>query len=205
MDESNPQNHPWLQQKKESAADYQKFLIYCELPPSQRSFDAAYRVWRTTITEEAGKPPAPTKARAHKAWYKTANNHEWEKRANEWDAHKNNKRQLANEEKNEAARQKRRDMIDRRLDDIDAAIDRMDFQSMTPEELRRYMPDLLNAMTKLLASSRAETGDDKQSKTPGRGQTQISTTVTVTSDDIARAVHELKNAGFSIIPEPIST
>ena len=99
-------------------------------------------------------------------------------------------------------RRKRRDIVGRQLDAIDDALTRMDLQEMTAAELRRYLADFYNALTKLLTASRAEMGEATEIT---KNQTQISGTVTVTSDDMARAIRELQDQGFPVIQEPVST
>ena len=64
------------------------------------------------------------------------------------------------------------------------------------------LADFYNALAKLLTASRAEMGEATEIT---KNQTQISGTVTVTSDDMARAIQELQAQGFPVIKEPVST
>ena len=99
-------------------------------------------------------------------------------------------------------RRKRRDIIGRQLDAIDGALTNMALSEMEAPELRRYLADFYNALAKLLTASRAEMGEATEIT---KNQTQISGTVTVTSDDMARAIRELQDQGFPVIQEPVST
>jgi len=192
---------PWLRRHGESTKDYDRFLAYRDLPPALRSFEQAYHVWCAARAELTGATPL-TSRRPPPSWYKAARSHEWRARALAWDDHRQEQRRIADEEEVELVRRKRRDIIGRQLDAIDDALARMDLSEMTAPELRRYLPDFFNALAKLLTASRAEMGEATEIT---KNQTQISGAITVTGDDMARAVQELKDAGFSIIPEPIST
>jgi hypothetical protein len=192
---------PWLRRPKESAKDYERFLAYRDLPPATRNFEQAYFAWTAAQAELTGATHHTAK-RPPSSWYKIAKESDWRARALAWDDYRQELERIADEAEAEAVRRKRRDIVGRQLDAIDDALTRMDLQEMTATELRRYLADFYNALAKLLTASRAEMGEATEIT---KNQTQISGTVTVTSDDMARAIRELQDQGFPVIQEPVST
>lgn len=192
---------PWLRRPGESAKDYEHFVAYRDLPPATRNFEQAYFAWAAAQAELTGARQHAAK-RPPSSWYKIAKESDWRARALAWDDYRQELRRIEDEEEAEAVRRKRRDIVGRQLDAIDDALTRMDLQEMTAAELRRYLADFYNALAKLLVASRAEMGEATEIT---KNQTQISGTVTVTSDDMARAIRELQDQGFPVIQEPVST
>ena len=192
---------PWLRRQGESAKDYERFLAYRDLPPATRNFEQAYFAWTATQAELTGATQHAAK-RPPSSWYKIAKESDWRARALAWDDYRQELKRISDEAEAEAVRRKRRDIVGRQLDAIDDALTRMDLQEMTAPELRRYLADFYNALAKLLTASRAEMGEATEIT---KNQTQISGTVIVTSDDMARAIQELQEQGFPVIHEPVST
>ena len=192
---------PWLRRQGESAKDYERFLAYRDLPPATRNFEQAYFAWTAAQAELTGATQHAAK-RPPSSWYKIAKESDWRARALAWDDYRQELKRIADEAEAEAVRRKRRDIIERQLDAIDGALTRADLSKMEASELRRYLADFYNALAKLLTASRAEMGEATEIT---KSQTQITGTVTVTSDDMARAIRELQDQGFPVIQEPVST
>ncbi len=192
---------PWLRQPGETAKDYERFLAYRDLPPATRNFEQAYFAWLTVQDELTGATQHTAK-RPPSTWYKIAKESDWRARALAWDDYRQELKRIADEAEAEAVRKKRRDIIGRQLDRVDEALTHMALEEMEAPELRRYLADFYNALAKLLTASRAEMGEATEIT---KNQTQISGTVTVTSDDMARAIRELHDQGFPVIQEPVST
>jgi hypothetical protein len=191
----------WLRKTGESAKDYDRFLAYRDLPPSTRNFEQAFHAWMAAQDELAGATQH-TAQRPPSTWYKVAKTNDWRARALAWDDYRQELRRIQDEAEAEAVRRKRRDIIGRQLDRVDEALTHMALEEMEAPELRRYLADFYNALAKLLTASRAEMGEATEIT---KNQTQISGTVTVTSDDMARAIRELQDQGFPVIQEPVST
>ena len=192
---------PWLRRPKESAKDYERFLAYRDLPPATRNFEQAYFAWAAAQDELTGATQHAAK-RPPSSWYKIAKESDWRARALAWDDYRQELKRVADEAEADAVRRKRRDIIGRQLDRVDEALTHMALEEMEAPELRRYLADFYNALAKLLTASRAEMGEATEIT---KNQTQISGTVTVTSDDMARAIQELQAQGFPVIKEPVST
>lgn len=196
MNEETPK--PWLRRDGETSKDYERFLIYRDLPPSRRNFEQAYLAWVAAEDEITGRT-VHTSKRPPWNWYEIAKNNEWRSRALAWDDYRYELKRLEDEEIADMVRRKRRNMIDKQLDVINETLEKGNFAAMTPEEIRRYIDSFYNAFAKLLTASRAEMGDPTEIT---KNQTQLSGNIGVTSDDMAAAVQALQAEGFPVVKEP---
>ena len=166
MDENRK---PWERQSSETDRAWAAFQIYRNLPPSKRSYDAAYRL-------TYNKPSSYHAPAWYRAW--ATNHHNWKSRTEAWDCHLDDIERAAMEQERVEWRKDRRSLLKDFLSSVTTAMEKFDPENVSTGQLTRAVEMIVQEM-------RAEMDDlptEKQQITgAGGGPIQI-TTVEVIKD-----------------------
>jgi len=134
---------PWERRQNETDRAWAAFQIYRDLPPSERSYGAAFR--------KTYRKPAHYQA---PQWYRQwAKQHDWRGRVENWDRHLDDIERAATERQRVEWREDRRELLRGFLTNVDTAMKEFDSANvsvgqltqavqMVVQEMRAEMDDL---------------------------------------------------------------
>ena len=139
----NDDRKPWERKSDETDRAWAAFQVYRNLPPRERSYDAAYR-------KSYAKPPHRRAPKWYRAW---AKKHDWPKRTEAWDRHLDDIERAATEQQRVEWREDRRELLQGFLANVAAAMEKFDSTNvsvgqltqavqMVVQEMRAEMDDL---------------------------------------------------------------
>ncbi len=137
-----PDRQPWERQPNETDRAWAAFQVYYNMPPSERSHDAAYR-------ERYKKGPNAHATKTFRTW---SNHHDWKNRAGAWDRHLDDIERAVTEQERVEWRKDRRSLLRTFLTTVTQAIENFD-----PTDVR--MNQLTSAVEMITQEMRAEMDD----------------------------------------------
>ncbi len=132
-----PDRQPWERQPEETDRAWAAFQIYRNLPPSERSYGAAFR-------KTYHKPASYQAPQWYRAW--ATNHHNWKGRAEAWDCHLDGIECAATEQERIEWRKNRRSLLKDFLSSVATAMKKFDPENVSTGQLTRAVEMIVQEM-----------------------------------------------------------